>query len=35
MIYRPWGNFITIEENENWKVKKIEINPGSKISTIT
>ena len=32
MIFRPWGNFITIEENENWKVKKIEINPGSRIS---
>ncbi len=32
MIYRPWGNFITIEENENWKVKKIEIKPGSRIS---
>ena len=32
ITYRPWGNFITIEENENWKVKKIEINPGSRIS---
>ncbi len=31
-IYRPWGNFITIEENDNWKVKKIEINPGARIS---
>lgn len=31
-IYRPWGNFLTIEENDNWKVKKIEINPGARIS---
>ena len=31
-IYRPWGNFTTIEENRLWKVKKIEINSGARIS---
>ena len=31
-IYRPWGNFITIEENNKWKVKKIEIKSGARIS---
>ena len=32
MIYRPWGNFTTIEEGQSWKVKKIAINPGARIS---
>ena len=32
MIFRPWGKFTTIEENKNWKVKKIEIKPGASIS---
>ncbi len=31
-IYRPWGNFTTIEENTLWKVKKIEIKSGARIS---
>ena len=31
-IYRPWGHFTTIEENDRWKVKKIELNPKARIS---
>ncbi len=32
-IYRPWGNFSTIEEENNkWKVKKLEIKSGARIS---
>lgn len=30
--HRPWGNFITIEENDKWKVKKIEVNPSASLS---
>ncbi len=30
--YRPWGNYITIEEGAQWKVKKIEVNPGGSLS---
>ena len=32
LINRPWGTFTTIEENKNWKVKKIKINSGASIS---
>ncbi len=31
-VYRPWGNFISIEENSNWKIKRIEVNPGASLS---
>ena len=31
-VYRPWGNYITVEEGKNWKVKKIEVNPKSSLS---
>ena len=31
-IYRPWGNYTSIEEGENWQVKKIEVNPGASLS---
>lgn len=31
-IFRPWGNFITIENNSMWKVKKIEVKPYSSLS---
>ncbi len=30
--YRPWGNYLTIEEGETWKVKRIEVNPGASLS---
>ena len=32
LVYRPWGNFITLAEDANWKVKRIEINSGASIS---
>ena len=31
-IYRPWGNYLTIEESSNWKVKVIEVKPGASLS---
>ena len=31
-VYRPWGNFLSIEEDFNWKIKRIEVNPGASIS---
>ena len=30
--YRPWGSFTIIDEQFNWKVKKIELKPGASIS---
>ena len=32
LVYRPWGNFISLADDSNWKVKRIEINPGASIS---
>ena len=31
-IYRPWGNFTSIEEGISWKVKRLEIKPKASIS---
>ena len=31
-IYRPWGNFLTIAEGNEWKVKSIEVKPGASLS---
>ena len=31
-IYRPWGNYVSIEEGSNWKVKTISVNPGASLS---
>ena len=31
-IYRPWGSFITLVEDENWKVKKIIVKPHQSLS---
>lgn len=31
-INRPWGHYISIEEDEKWKVKKIKVNPKSSLS---
>ncbi len=31
-VYRPWGNYFSIEENLNWKIKRIEVNPESSLS---
>tara|TARA_B100000989_G_C19518132_1_gene462758 strand:- start:960 stop:2408 length:1449 start_codon:yes stop_codon:yes gene_type:complete len=31
-IYRPWGNYTSIAEGEEWKVKRIEVKPGESLS---
>ena len=31
-VYRPWGNYQTIEESSKWKVKVIEVKPGASLS---
>ncbi len=29
---RPWGSFTVLEEGENYKVKRIEVSPGKRLS---
>jgi mannose-6-phosphate isomerase len=29
---RPWGTFVVLDENVNYKIKRIEVNPGSRLS---
>ena len=31
-VYRPWGSYTCLIENQKWLVKSIEVNPGSKLS---
>jgi len=31
-MYRPWGSYTILSENDGYKVKKIIINPGQKLS---
>ena len=31
-VYRPWGNYFSVEEDFNWKIKRIEVNPESSLS---
>ena len=31
-VYRPWGNYFSVEEDLNWKIKRIEVNPESSLS---
>lgn len=31
-VYRPWGNYFSVEEGSNWKIKKIEVKPGASLS---
>ena len=31
-IYRPWGYFISIEEDLKWQIKKLVVNPGASLS---
>ena len=31
-VYRPWGSYLSIAEDKMWQVKRIEVNPGSKLS---
>ena len=30
--YRPWGYFVSIEEESRWQIKKIEVKPGASLS---
>lgn len=30
--YRPWGYFTILEEKDNYKVKKLFVNPGQRLS---
>ncbi len=29
---RPWGGYTVLEENRNYKIKRIEVNPGHRLS---
>ena len=31
-IYRPWGYYESIAENNSWQIKKIEVKPGASLS---
>ena len=31
-VYRPWGNYLSVVENNRWQVKLIEVKPGEKLS---
>ena len=31
-VYRPWGNYTSLAESPNWKVKRIEVNVGASLS---
>ena len=30
--YRPWGNFTVLEDQEHYKIKRIVVNPGKRLS---
>ena len=31
-VHRPWGWYMTIDEGKNFKVKRIQVNPGASLS---
>lgn len=31
-VHRPWGSYTTLEEGPGFKIKRIEINPGARLS---
>lgn len=31
-VHRPWGTYTVLEESENFKIKRIEVKPGGKLS---
>jgi mannose-1-phosphate guanylyltransferase len=33
--YRPWGSFIILDEVEGYKIKRIEVKPGKRLSLQT
>nr|WP_321256675.1 mannose-1-phosphate guanylyltransferase/mannose-6-phosphate isomerase [uncultured Pseudodesulfovibrio sp.] len=32
-VYRPWGNYIVLEEGPHYKIKRIQVNPGARLSS--
>jgi mannose-1-phosphate guanylyltransferase/mannose-6-phosphate isomerase len=32
MMHRPWGSYTILEEGERYKIKRIVVNPGQKLS---
>ena len=31
-VYRPWGHYLSVVENNRWQVKLIQVKPGEKLS---
>ena len=31
-VYRPWGNYVSVDNSLLWKIKRIEVNPGASLS---
>ena len=31
-VFRPWGNYLSLENSLLWKIKRIEVNPGASLS---
>jgi mannose-1-phosphate guanylyltransferase/mannose-6-phosphate isomerase len=31
-VYRPWGSYTILEDGDHYKIKRLEINPGAKLS---
>jgi mannose-6-phosphate isomerase-like protein (cupin superfamily) len=31
-VYRPWGNYETVDESDRFQVKRIVVNPGASLS---
>ncbi len=31
-IYRPWGNYTSVDKGNRWQVKRIEVKPGASLS---
>ncbi len=32
VVYRPWGSYTVLEEGPRYKIKRIEVNPGARLS---
>ncbi|AMK12115.1 mannose-1-phosphate guanylyltransferase/mannose-6-phosphate isomerase [Pseudodesulfovibrio indicus] len=32
-VYRPWGNYTVLEEGPHYKIKRIQVNPGARLSS--
>lgn len=33
MVHRPWGSYIVLEEGDNYKIKRLVVNPGANLSS--